>query len=145
MKKRIIITNLIVITLLTACSTNNTTVKKSGIEINAITTSIGAVKNNTNDFNAQSYKYTITLTNNDIEDLAILSVQPTINSKLVTRVLNTETLIHVNKTIVSEDSLEITGEIIFDASDLTKEQIIELEPFIEDIKITEERIIKKSF
>lgn len=145
MMKRIIIAVLTSIVVLTACSTNNSIVKKSGIEINAITTSIGAVDNNTDDFNTQSYKYTITLKNNDIEDITILSVEPTINSKLIARVLNKETLVYVNKTIVTEDTLEVTGEIIFDASDLSKEQIFELEPFVEDIKISEQRIIKKSF
>jgi hypothetical protein len=145
MIKRKIITILISIMLLTACTTNKLSVEQRGIEINGVTTSIGAVDDNVKDFDTQSYKYTIFLTNNDKEELTILSIEPTLNSKLISRILSEETLVSVNKTIRSEESLEVTGEIIFDASGLTKEEIIELKPFVEDIKIIQERIIKKSF
>lgn len=145
MIKRKIIAIIISTMLLTACTTNKSSAKQLGIEISSITTSIGAVEDNVKDFNKQSYKYTIYLTNNEKEDLTILSIEPTLNSKLNSRILSEEILVSVNKTIRSQESLEITGELIFDASGLTKEEIIELEPFVEEIKIIQERIIKKSF
>jgi hypothetical protein len=145
MIKRKIIIMLIAIMMLTACTTNKVSVEQRGIKINGVTTSIGAVDDNVKDSNTQSYKYTIFLTNNEIEDLTILSIEPRLNDRLISRVLSEETLVSVNKIIGSQDSLEVTGEIIFDASGLTKEQIIELKPFVEDIKIIQERIIKKKF
>jgi len=54
-------------------------------------------------------------------------------------------IIHVNKTISQGSSLDVTGEIIFDAKGLAKEQIVGLEQFIKEVKIIEERTINKSF
>lgn len=147
MKKVYIMVLLPVLLLLTACSGNNNSgaTKNNGIEITNIVSSIGAVDENTNNIDTQSFKYAMTLTNNDAIDIKIVSVSPVLSNEFLNRVDNKETRIEVNKTITNGSSINITGEIIFDAKGLTKEQIDSLQPFIKDVKILEERIINKSF
>ena len=130
--------------LFVGCSRSNT-LNIVGIDISGINSSIGAVGENTNDFETQSFKYTITLTNNEATDIKIVSVKPMLSEEFIERVSNNDTIIQVNKTIPQGSSIDITGEIIFDAKGLTKEQIVSMEPFVKEVRITEERIINKSF
>lgn len=133
--------------LLPACTANSTpnTPSKLGLEINSINSSIGAIGENTKDIETQSFKYTVTLTNNEPTDITIVSVNPVLSEKFLERVSNKDTVVKVNKTISKGGSLNVTGEIIFDAKGLTKEQIVSLQPFVKDVKILEERVINKSF
>lgn len=146
-KKVIIIGLMSVLFLLSACSSNNTsdTQNKMGIEIKNIVSIMGAIGENANDSETQSFKYTITLTNNEASDIKLVSLTPVLSDKIFERVSNKETEIEVNKTISKEGNLDVTGEIIFDSKGLTKEQIVSLQPFIKDVKIIEERIINKPF
>ena len=136
---------LVTILLFTGCSSKNMADKVSTVDITNIVSSIGAVGDNTNDFETQSFKFTITLKNNEPTDITIVSVTPILSEKFLARAANKNTIIPVNKIIPQGGSLGVTGEIIFDAKGLTKEQIVNLEPFIKEVKITDERIINKSF
>jgi len=145
MNRKVSIMLLIVVFLLfSGCSSNNT-VTTMGIDINSITSSIGAVGGNTNDFETQSFKYTITLTNNDAADITIVSVEPVLSEEFIERALNEDRIIQVNELIPHGSSIDVTGEIVFDAKGMTKEKIISMEPFVKEIKIVEERTISKSF
>ena len=143
-KKVSIITLIFVLLIFAACS-KDIAMNKPGVEINSITSSIGAVGENINDFETQSFKYTITLTNNEAADIRIVSVKPVLSEGFIERVSDEDTIVQVNKLIPQGSSLDVTGEIIFDATGLTKEQIVSLEPFIKEIKVIEERTINKSF
>jgi len=145
MNRKVSIMLLIVVFLLfPGCSSNNT-VTTMGIDINSITSSIGAVGGNTNDFETQSFKYTITLTNNDAADITIVSVEPILSEEFIERALNEDRIIQVNELIPHGSSIDVTGEIVFDAKGMTKEKIISMEPFVKEIKIVEKRTISKSF
>ncbi|MDF3002138.1 MAG: hypothetical protein K0Q48_2257 [Bacillota bacterium] len=98
-----------------------------------------------NEFESQSFSYTITLRNNDTADITIVSVNPVLSEKFLERVNNKDTTIKVDKIIPGGSSLEVTGEIIFDAKGLTKEEIINLQPFVKEVSVLEERTIRKSF
>ena len=145
MYKKFSIMILIAILLLSTACSNDSEINKQGIEINSLSTSIGAVGSNTADFETQSFKYNITLTNYEATDINIVSVKPMLSEKFLERVSNEDTIIQVNRIIPQGSSLDVAGEIIFDAKGLTKEQIIGLEPFVKEVKIIEERIINKSF
>ncbi|MHB1392867.1 MAG: hypothetical protein ACYCYE_07290 [Clostridia bacterium] len=145
MFKKVIVMFLISILLLSAGCSRDNTLNKVGIDITSITSSIGAVGENTNDFETQSFKYTITLTNNETADITIVSVKPILSEKFLERVTNKDTVMQVNRTISQGSSLDVTGEIVFDAKRLTKEQIVGLEPFVKEVKVIEERTINKSF
>lgn len=53
--------------------------------------------------------------------------------------------VQVNGVIPAGGNLEVSGEITFDAKGLSKEQIIDMEPFVAEVEITEGRTIKKPF
>lgn len=143
-KKASIMILISIVLLFMGCSRNDS-INKVGIDINGITSSIGAVGENTNDFETQSFKFTITLTNNEAADIMIVSVRPILSEKFFERASNKDTVMQISRSISQGGSLDVTGEIIFDAKGLTKEQIVSLEPFIEEVKIIEERTINKSF
>ncbi len=145
MLKKVSILILVAILLLSAACSKDSTVSKADIDISGISTSIGAVGNNTNDIETQSFKFTITLTNNEAADMEIVSVKPVLSEKFLERVSNRDTTIKVDKVIPQGSSLDVSGEIIFDAKGLTKEQIVSLEPFIKEVRIVEERTVKKAF
>jgi len=128
----------------TACSSNRP-LDNVGIDITGSMASIGTVGENTNDLETQSFKYSVTLTNNETTDITIVEVMPVLSEKFLERVSNKDTMIKVNKTISQGSSLEVNGEIVFDARGLTKEQIHSLQPFVKEVKIIEERSINKSF
>ncbi len=143
-KKASIMILISILLVLVGCSSNNI-LDKAGIDITGTTSSIGAVGKNTKDFETQSFKYTVTLTNNEAADINIVSVKPILSEKFLERATNKDTVIQVNRTISQGSSLDVTGEIIFDVKGLTKEQIVSLEPFIKEVKVIEERTINKSF
>lgn len=143
-KKISIILLILVLLLLAGCSDNNT-LNTMGIEINTITSSIGAVGGNINDFETQSFKYTMILTNNDASDIKIVSVEPVLSEEFFKRASDEDRIIQVNKSIPHGSSIDVSGEIVFDAKGLTKDQIVSMKPFIKEVKIIEERIINKSF
>lgn len=144
MFKKVCILLMTAVLFLTACSTDST-MDKSGISINNIVTSIGAVGNNTDDYETQSFKFTITLTNNEAADIGIVSVEPVLSEKVLERVSGGDAKIQVESIIPKGGSLNVSGEIIFNAKGLTKEQIISLEPFVNEVRIIEERTIERSF
>lgn len=145
MHKKISIVLLVTILILLSGCSGNATRKSAGIDITGITSSIGAVGENTKDFETQSFKYTITLTNNDEEDITIISVRPVISEKLHERISSKDITLQVNRVIPKGGSLGVSGEIIFDAKGLTKEQTVSMEPFVKEVRIIEERIIDKTF
>lgn len=145
MLRKVSILILIAGLLLLAVWPKEKVISKSGIDINSISTSIGAVGENTNDFETQSFKFTVTLTNSEAADIVIVSVKPVLSEKFLERVANRDTTIQVNQIIPKGSSLDVSGEIIFDAKGLTKEQIVSLEPFVKKVEIMEERTINKSF
>lgn len=151
-KKIGIVVFVIVILLLNSCSligkhvSNDSNDSNSGIYISSIISSIGAVgNNNTNDHNTQSFKYTVTMTNGGTTDAKIVSVELVLSESFSERVQNKETIIYINGTVSRGGHTSFSGEFIFDAAGLTKEQIENLKPFIKEVKVLEERIINKSF
>lgn len=145
MYKKIIIMVILSIIILAAGCSSSKPERIGGIEITDISSSIGAVDGNTGDIETQSFKYTITLKNNEAADMTIISVRPVLSEELLERISNKDITLQVNQVIRPENSLGISGEIIFDAKGLTKEQIIGMEPFVDEIRIVEERTIDKSF
>ncbi|MGE5679182.1 MAG: hypothetical protein ACM3ZR_14100 [Pseudomonadota bacterium] len=143
-RSKIVILLAVSLLLLTGCSADNE-LKKPTIEISAVSTSIGAVGNNTSDTETQSFKYNITMINNGPEEIAIASVKPVLSDAFLERVPEGELAVQINKTIAPGGNLEVSGEIIFDAKGLTKEQIIGMEPFVKELEIIEARTIKRSF
>lgn len=133
-----------ILLLAVGCSKNEPINHK---EISMLTTStrIGAVGDNTDDFENQSFKYNITLTNNGHDDINIISITPILSEGFESLVSDKNVTLDINKTMLKDGSMDISGEIIFNTKGLSKDGVVDLQPFIEEVKVTEERIIKNLF
>jgi hypothetical protein len=143
-RKIFLIILLFVLLIITGCSTKEI-VNQKGISLSGVLTSIGAVGENTNGFEKQSFKYTITLTNNDDDNITVVSITPVLSEVFANAVPDKNVTVKVNRTISKGNSINVSGEIIFNTKGLSKEQIISMKPFIKEVKITEERTIQKQF
>jgi len=119
--------------------------KDKDLAITGIISSIGAVNKNSNDNEIQSFRYTITLSNNAEQDIGVESITPVLSEKFLSRVKDKNVTLQVNQTIKKNSSLKLSGEIIFDTKGLEKKDILAFEPFVKEVKIIEERVIKESF
>ncbi|MGM0379077.1 MAG: hypothetical protein ACQEQE_04970 [Bacillota bacterium] len=138
MKKIILI--FILAVLLVGCVNNDVTNRQEGLTINSTKSSIGKVDETTD---KQRFRYSIIITNNDKSDFEIISVKPILSNEFEKLAILDNHKLILNKNILKGESLEINGEIIFNSSDLTKKEILDLEPFIKEFEIIEKRIIKK--
>jgi len=123
----------------TGCGTTTQTQTKSGLTINGWSSEIGGV-NETN-LDKTNYSYSINLTNENENTVFIESVEPRINEKYLNITISKDIIVSVNKDLKPKESIQINGEIIFDTNGLTKSDILNLEPFITDIKVLSEEIV----
>ncbi len=126
------------------CSTKET-IDEKGISVSGISSSIGGVGPNTSDFETQRFNYTITLTNNDEKDIKVVLIVPVLSEAFAEKVSDKNITVDVNKTISKGNSIDVTGEIIFDTKGLSKEQIMNLQPFVKEVKVIQEIILQHSF
>jgi len=136
----IMISVLCVFLFLIGC--NNTKVHnqaKGGLIIRNWSSGLGSV--NENDLDKSVFSYSIHLTNENEKAVFVKSVQPIVKQNIKNMILSENTSIAVNKTINSNETIEITGEIIVDTKGLTKADIVKLEPFITDMKVSSEETI----
>jgi hypothetical protein len=133
----------LILLLCTACAPSK--LPETGIAVAGITTSIGAVGEDTTNIETQSFHYTITLVNHETAEVQILSLEPTLAEGFNARVISQDIKVDVNQAIAPGGTLQVSGEILFDAKGLTKEEIEALQPFVKDFRITEERTIDRAF
>ena len=144
MKKIYVLLLLSVLLLVSSCESKHIE-KNNGLSISGITTSLGAYEKNSDNNEIQSFKYTITLTNNDDENISLHSVTPILSEKFLSLVIDKDVTLEVNKIIEKSGILNLSGEIVFNTKGLEKQDILNLQPFVKEVKITEERIIQKTF
>ncbi|MGI6226135.1 MAG: hypothetical protein ACOYJ1_07785 [Peptococcales bacterium] len=118
---------------------NNEVKEKSRLQIYSMSTGLGAV-DNTNT-NLHRVTYAINLTNEDDSDTYIEWIEPVLGRGIIDKVITENMQIAVEKTITAKGSLKVEGEFVFATNELSKEQIINLEPFITAIKVGSEQII----
>jgi|LGVF01.1.fsa_nt_gb hypothetical protein len=139
MRKYLLVLFVIVTILITACSEE---VKKDSqekqLEIHGWTSAIGAVEGN---YETQSFSYTIFLTNEKDSLVNIKWIEPILGEKFKNKVIENELKININKDIPSKEYIEIEGEIIFDAKGMSKQEIVELEPFITYIRVMSDEVV----
>lgn len=98
------------------------------------TTSIGAVDEN--DPRIQIYSYNFTLYNGRDEEIYLDSIEPLFNEGISNRLLTDDPKLSSNKIIDPKSSIQFDGQVQFNATDLSKEEIIALEPFIIGVNIS---------
>jgi hypothetical protein len=122
---------------LAGCNTETST-QKTGLKVDSMwSTSVGAVEATT-----QKLSYSITLTNGGDQDIYVKSIKPILAEKVSDRVTSEELIVIVEKPLTTGQSIEIKGEFIMNTAGLSKEEIVELGPFITNIQILSEQILE---
>jgi hypothetical protein len=138
----IIVSILFTFIFFTGCGTKTQIQTKGGLKISGWSSGLGSV--NGTDLDKSKFSYSINLTNENESIIFIKSVQPSVDGKIINKIINKDIIVTVNKDIKPNETIQVSGEIIFDTKGLTKSDIVKLEPFITDIKVlTEETISLK--
>lgn len=126
---------------LVGCSEDKEILKTSGgLKINSWSSSLGGV--NDSDLDKTKFTYFLNLTNENQEDIFVNSILPIVSNSIKNRVLSTDISVKINKSIKPNETIEINGDIIVDTKGMNKSGISSLEPFITDVKVSTEEIIK---
>ena len=124
---------------LTGCNTQTHMKIESGLKINSWSSGLGSF--NETDLDKTKFSYSIDLTNENENSIFIKSIQPSVNETIKDRILNKEMSVNVDRDIRPNDTIHITGELIVNTKGLGKSDIVKLEPFITDIKVSIEENI----
>lgn len=136
----ILISILCIFILLTGCNNTKTQAQsKGGLKISSWSTGLGEI--NETDLDKTKFSYSINLANENEKDIFIKSIQPSVNEKIKNKIISKDNIVIVNKDIKSNETIEINGEIIVDTKGLAKSDIVKLEPFITDIKVSIEETV----
>jgi hypothetical protein len=130
-----------VLILLTGCNLSdsaNNSIKQNGLQVSDMLTALGAVGDS---LDKTKFSYTITIYNKEDEDIYISQVEPILGKDAKDRLISSDLKVDVEKTVSANESIEIKGEIILDTKEISKQQIVELEPFITGIKVLSEKVI----
>ncbi|ADI73650.1 hypothetical protein Metev_0749 [Methanohalobium evestigatum Z-7303] len=104
------------------------------LEVVESTTSLGALdENNTN---IQIYSYNFTLYNGNEHKLLIKTFKPEFSQNFSDIIVTKNTTQIINKSIEPEGFIQIKNDIRLNTTGLSKEELLELEPFIQRINIT---------
>lgn len=140
MSKKSIITLIILILcvfnfiFLTGCNTQTHMKTKGGLKINSWSSGLGSF--NETDLDNTKFSYSIDLTNDNEKSIFIKSIQPSVNETIRSRILSKEMSVDVDRDIKPNETIHITGELIVNTKGLVKSDIVKLEPFITDIKVS---------
>lgn len=146
MKKIItIFITLILIVNLTACTNTEKQASENVLKVVSRTSSIGGVEGDLKNFDRQKFSFTVTLLNNEKSEIYISWIEPILSEKFLQKAEKKENKIIVEKSILPDEYIKISGEIIFNAKGMTKKEILNLEPFIETIRVSSEKYFKWNY
>lgn len=141
--KKLILTILACITvvslLFAGCSTREVEVIKGGLKITSSTSGTGPISES--NYDETLFSYNINLTNENQKSIFIKSVQPIVNETIKNRVVSKEILVNVNKDVKANETISISGEIIINTKGLSKSDVMQLKPFITDMKVLTEETL----
>jgi hypothetical protein len=134
----------IVILIASACSPFPRTAPggtQTGLEITSTVTSIGAADGNP----AESrFSYTVMIFNASGTPQDVAWVEPVVTEPFSAYLTSNNTRQSVQETIAAEDVLEVRGELQFDFSDLSKEEIEAMGPILAGFEVSSERFLPLS-
>jgi hypothetical protein len=136
-KKIFIYFSLIILVLAAGCF--NEKAEYTGIQISSLSTSIGAEKEGPD--NWQKVSYTVTLYNDTNQEIYISFIEPLLNNEIFERLVKQGTRLDINKRIEANSSLNVEGQFVFDAADLSKQEIAALKPIIKGFRLVTESVI----
>jgi hypothetical protein len=122
---------LILLLVLTGCISSQAR-GPAGLQITGMSSSIGGVEGQ---LAKQKFNYTFTVQNNGSQEIFIQSMSPVLSTSIAGKVLNEQISVPVNKAIAPEQRIDISDELWLDTRNLSKEEIVALEPFITGINL----------
>lgn len=105
---------------------SNSSQAEDGLKIVAATVVLGSI-DSANNTSIQSFNYDFVLYNEENEQIHLDSVEPIFTKDLSARVLTENHKIIGNKTISPNSTIRVEGQVEFNASGLSKEQILNLD------------------
>jgi hypothetical protein len=106
---------------------SNSSQAEDGLKIVSTTEVLGPT-DSANNTSIQSFNYDFVLYNEENEEIHLDSVEPIFTKDLLTRVITEDHEIIGNKTISPNSTISVKGQVKFNASGLSKEQILNLDP-----------------
>ena len=85
------------------------------------------------------YTYTVILANGTEREITVNSIVPVVAAALVKRVDARELPVTVGQRLAPGGTIEISGKVLFQASDLSKRQLSDLMPLITEFRIISEQ------
>ncbi len=132
-----IVVILLVLSLSAGCA--KPAAESKGLQLVKMVSSIGSV--DPERFDEQRISYTINLCNDSSQSNYISFVEPVVTDGINSRITSPDIRREVKKKIEAGKCLEVKGEFIFDAGDLSKQDIIAMEPIITGFRLGTEEII----
>lgn len=123
---------LLLLSLVSAC-TSAQPVAEGGLAVDSMTTSIGEVSE---DLSEQRLTYTLYLTNRTDQPVEVRSFEPLLSDDFRGRVRNDTVQVTADQTLAPGDTAGLSGELLFDAGDLSKADIEALQPFLTGVRVT---------
>jgi hypothetical protein len=127
-----------ILLLFSSCASPDSGSGKSEITTPRANLSIGVNPDNVAD---QHLSYTIMLQNNGVTDVIVHSVEPVLLEAFAAKTNDKDLKVTVDKTVAPKAYIEVSGQIQFDATGMTKEQIVAMQPFFNDIKINTDKVL----
>jgi hypothetical protein len=141
MKGIIAVLVLSMLIVFTGCSKDSAQ-EDTALVVVSMSSGIGGIEGEKDSFERQRFSYELTLYNGEAEEVYVSWVEPILGEEFQKKTESNDNKITINKLIQSKQALNIKGEIIFNTKGLTKEEIMKLEPFVKDVKVSTEKILK---
>ncbi|MCQ6963261.1 hypothetical protein [Methanolobus chelungpuianus] len=109
------------------------------LRITESSAAIGALSENTTD--RQVYSYSFVLYNGRGQTVNVSVAEPVFSEGISDRIITEDTSITVNESLTPGSSMTVEGSFVFDARGLTKDEIVNLEPFIDYVRLISVEII----
>lgn len=141
--KKLVIYFAVIILGLIGCSRSDVvyTPQRPLLEVSHMVQGIGAVEGKGSTFDIQKFTYTLTLSNNDSEEIYVKEIRVSLPADFEQRVTTKNFIINVDKAIPSKSYIEVGNSHEFDARGLSKDDILKLNPHISSIKVITEKTI----
>lgn len=131
---------LLIVFLFSGCAANTPVIQENnGLFVGSLSTALGAADDDSLD--ETLFSFDINLTNNEESDVFISTAEVIVNEAVANRLKSKLEPIELNKALKPGETIAIQGELAFETKGMSKEEIVKLEPFITDLKVTREQSI----
>ncbi|AFV25213.1 hypothetical protein Mpsy_3014 [Methanolobus psychrophilus R15] len=89
----------------------------------------------------QLYSYSFLLHNGRDQSVHIDTVEPVFGADIASRIITENKSLDINRTVSPDSSITVEGQVVFDTTGLTKEDIFGFEPFIDRVAVRSTEIV----